>query len=80
MVSGPQGQKDTRGTHYVLKPIRTNDVTTFFFFFFFYITSWTKFVIIVTKILTSFCTTIFIPCDKMSGKGDGSSVSSFGFS
>ena len=28
------------------------------------------------KNFTRFLTTIFIPCDKMSGKGDGSSASS----
>ena len=40
------------------------------------ITSKTDFVLLVTTHFIWFCTTIFIPCDKMSGKGDGLSASS----
>ena len=61
----------TRGTHYVFKPRRTNDVTTLLIH---YIID--QFRNTCDKKITLFRTTIFIPRDKMSGKGDVSSTSS----
>ena len=67
------------GTH-VLQPRRTNEVTTFLFvcFLFFVLHYITERFRNTCDIFfyTGFRTTIFISCEKMSGKGDGSSASS----
>ena len=66
----------TRGTHYILQPRRSNDVTILWGYFLHYIID--QFRNTCDNFFTSFRTAIFIPCDKISGKGDVSSASSVG--